>query len=305
MSKKQGRPRFGKKMLPYILLAVFLMIGSGCSPKETATPVQSSEPAVADSAQVSVPKAMDFFAKQTYKKPKHADEKKPKILFLGNSFIYTNELPKMFAALAKSGGIQADIAEYSDGGYRLELFADPNDPLGSKVQNELMTYKYDYVILQEQSRIPSLPGVEETMYPYAITLDQLIQGAHAQTVFLMTWAYENGDNLNEFGIDLVTTREQMQTQIAQSYATIADKLNALLSPVGIAFMRSAQQHPEIELWGEDQQHPTPAGTYLASCVLYASLFDKSPVGLKYSAELNAKTAAILQQIAGDLVIGQK
>ena len=41
----------------------------------------------------------------------------------------------------------------------------------------------------------------------------------------------------------------------------------------------------------------PAGTYLAACTAYAALYRKSPVGLDYSAGLDAELATLLQAAA--------
>ena len=37
--------------------------------------------------------------------------------------------------------------------------------------------------------------------------------------------------------------------------------------------------PEPELYFSDGSHPSPAGSYLAACTFYATLFHASPVGL--------------------------
>ena len=92
----------------------------------------------------------------------------------------------------------------------------------------------------------------------------------------------------------------MQTQMAQNYINIASELDALLAPAGIAFMRCSSEYPEIELWDEDGNHPSPAGTYLAACVLYQVLYDQSPSELDYTAELDRQTASKLQLVAAGI-----
>ena len=62
----------------------------------------------------------------------------------------------------------------------------------------------------------------------------------------------------------------------------------------------------------DKSHPNPTGTYLAACVFYATLFDKSPVGLpaqiksggKLLVELSTDEAKRLQEIAWETVRGR-
>ena len=44
-------------------------------------------------------------------------------------------------------------------------------------------------------------------------------------------------------------------------------------------MRARRELPGVSLWASDGVHPTPAGTYLTACVLYATLTGRSPVGI--------------------------
>jgi hypothetical protein len=50
-------------------------------------------------------------------------------------------------------------------------------------------------------------------------------------------------------------------------------------PVGKAFDLFSSLYPEIPLLTDDDKHPSPNGTYLAACVIYASLSRQSAVGL--------------------------
>ncbi|MBE6072264.1 MAG: DUF4886 domain-containing protein [Clostridium butyricum] len=246
-------------------------------------------------------KVMDFNKKLNLRKPNEPISKTPSILFLGNSFIFVNDLPSMFTELSNSGGFSPDVYDLTEGYYRLELFADKNDEIGAQAYDALENYEWDYVILQEQSRVPTV-FAETNMYPAARTLDQLIKNSGGQTVFFMTWAYKNGDDLSEFGMNLKTTREEMQTLVANSYFSISEELDSLLSPIGIAFMRCAEKYPEINLWDEeDLMHSSVNGTYLAACTLYGTLYNESPVGLTYTADLDADTAAKLQEIADSVI----
>ena len=56
---------------------------------------------------------------------------------------------------------------------------------------------------------------------------------------------------------------------------------------------------EIRAYSQDG-HPTVNGTYLAACVLYGTIFGRSPVGNPYSdRSLSAETRAYLQRIAAE------
>lgn len=294
---------FRKRLLLITCLILTTTLFTGCSFAKKAyidnKKVQVKQ--ISEDSNQTTDEVMDFNQKLNLKKPNKPISKTPSILFIGNSFIFVNDLPSMFIELSNSGGFSPDVYDLTEGYYRLELFADRNDEMGAKVYDALENYEWDYVILQEQSRVPTV-FADTSMYPAARTLDKLIKNAGGQTVFFMTWAYKNGDDLSEFGMDLRTTREEMQTLVANSYFSISEELDSLLSPIGIAFMRCSEKYPEINLWDEeDLMHSSVNGTYLAACTLYGTLYNQSPVGLTYTADLDADTASKLQEIADSVI----
>lgn len=59
--------------------------------------------------------------------------------------------------------------------------------------------------------------------------------------------------------------------------------------------------PGLNLYAPDKRHPGVAGSYLADCVTYASLFKSSPVDLTYTAGLDSAIAKHLQTVAWETV----
>lgn len=53
--------------------------------------------------------------------------------------------------------------------------------------------------------------------------------------------------------------------------------------------------------GRDKRHPSLAGTCLSAATAYATLYGRSPVGLKYTAGLDADTVQVLQTAAWETV----
>ena len=89
--------------------------------------------------------------------------------------------------------------------------------------------------------------------------------------------------------------------LAEAYTVAGNANNALVIPAGLAFARSIAIKPDINLYAPDKRHPSVEGTYLSAATTYAALFNKSPVGLKFSAGLKPEVAAHLQQVAWDTV----
>ena len=166
-----------------------------------------------------------------------------------------------------------------------------------KTAETLSAAKWDFVILQEQTQIPSVETFRSgLMYPAARRLVSHIREAGAVPMFFQTSAARHGwpeNGLNDY--------LSMQAQINLGYATIAGELDAPVAPVGQAWQMSMQERPQLNLW-QDGKHPNVQGAYLAACVFYAAIFKESPEGLDYHASLSQETARFLQKIAADAVL---
>ena len=76
--------------------------------------------------------------------------------------------------------------------------------------------------------------------------------------------------------------EELNRRLGEMAVSVANEIGAIVIPVGLAYQEAYRQRPGIKLqMGYDDYHPTIAGQYLASSVVYASLYDRSPVGNPY------------------------
>ena len=214
-----------------------------------------------------------------------------RVLFIGNSLTFYNDMPDMFAELAVSGGhtVEVDMSAY--GGWTLSDHA-ASDNTGSKLEQH-----WDYVVLQEQSVIPSIIDERtEKMYPAVRLLySKVSRGA---LILFMTWGRRDG--LIDAGF---STFSDMQTQIQAGYTEIGNELGVVVAPVGVAWQDVIQQNPQVNLWHTDGVHPSKEGSYLAACVFYAVIFQQSPEGLTYTAGLPEEITQVLQAIASEIVLG--
>ena len=216
-----------------------------------------------------------------------------RVLFVGNSYTFVNDLPSVFKALGRSGGHTVVTGMDAQGGELLE-----GHVAGTRTRELLHDAAWDFVVLQEQSQVPAIePARSEKMYPAARELAGSVRRAGATPIFFMTWAHRRG------WPEAAMSYPEMQTRIDHAYFTIAQELHAPLAPVGFAWRETHNQMPDLELWQADGSHPTVAGTYLAACVFYTVIWRKSPEGLAYHAGLPARTAQKLQSIAARSVLG--
>jgi hypothetical protein len=190
-----------------------------------------------------------------------ATETKPeiRILFIGNSFTYVNDLPRMVAELAEAGRQRPLHCESeTPGGCTLEKHWQDR-----KAVSRIQSGHWDFVVLQDQSEAPLRR--REAMIEYGKKFDAEIKQQRAKTILYETWALQN--------------QPEQQAAISNAYAGLARELNARLAPVGNAWQTALRSDPKLVLHAMDQKHPSATGTYLAACVFYATIFGKSPEGL--------------------------
>ncbi len=268
-----------KKSGTLFMILLSALVIHGCQSPEASEPV-------------------DFQAEMEWRIPDPAAGEKPRILFVGNSHIFYNNLSGMFVQIAKSLGKGDNVYELTKGYYTLKKFANPEDAVGAKLNQVLTGKPWDFVILQENTSVALSDQVEEEMFSYARILDEEIKASGGQTAFLLTWAPKEGAKKGLKHYDC----SDLQSILTKNYIDIADELNALLIPAGVGFMRCMEKYPEIELWDPDGQHPSPAGTYLAACTAYAVIFQESPKGCSFTGNLEEEEAGKLQEIAAELII---
>jgi lysophospholipase L1-like esterase len=212
-----------------------------------------------------------------------------RVLFVGNSLTYYHDMPEMVGRLAAAEpGPQPLIAvSYTRGAARLSDFAGDGG-----LRRLLHQVRWDDVVLQEQSTIPSLPPAEraQRMDPAARTLNSLITGAGARTLLFMTPGYEHGNGVGD-------SYQAMQLRLYQGYAAVGAAIGAEVVSVGVAWQDAHLRQPDLGLWSWDGTHPSTAGSYLDACMFYAALTGRSPVGNRYTAGIDPGTARFLQQTA--------
>jgi Domain of unknown function (DUF4886) len=215
------------------------------------------------------------------------------ILFIGNSYTSVNDLPHMFAQLAKSGGHGVETGVAAPGGWTLSAHARSAETL-----NKLKSSKWDFVVLQEQSQVPASEQARTlAMYPAGRSLVRQIEEGGAMPIFFLTWAHRDG--WPEGGLP---GYDAMQSRISDGYLRVAQELGVPVAPVGEAWLSAKGDHPELELWQGDGSHASEQGTYLAACVFYATIFSQSPEGLSYRAGVSKETALALQTTASNVVL---
>jgi hypothetical protein len=186
-----------------------------------------------------------------------------KILFIGNSLTYSQD--GIYTHLARLAGsanpplaITADKAVVP-GASLQTLWESARQPRESIVRGG-----YDVVVLQEDLPETNVASFRE----YARRFVSEIRKAGSRPVLMMAWSYQRLGWIS-------------MAEIARAHRDAANELQVDVAPVGLAWERSTKQRPDLNLFVADREHPSIYGTYLATLVVYSTVFGDSPIALSY------------------------
>lgn len=228
-------------------------------------------------------------------KPEITNIEEPEtILFIGNSYLYYNDsLHNHFKRMVEEykndfdGG--ASVKSSTIGGSRLK-----HHDVERLIQPKAISAieKFELVILQGGSS-ESLNEANRMEFSYfAKKHIDAIKMNDSDAALYMTHAY------------VEPHKRFMKNQIkliSDTYTKIGNENQVLVIPVGMAFDRAYREKPNIKLHEPDGTHPNLLGTYLAACTVFASIYDKSPIGIKYDyfGAINDQDKRFLQRIADE------
>jgi hypothetical protein len=213
-----------------------------------------------------------------------------RILFIGNSLTYANDLPATVQHLGHiDPGLAVVVSSVAEGGFSLEDHWNRGD-----AQRAIASARWDLVVLQQGPS--ALPETRVNLIDYATRFAGEIRKIGARPALYMVWP----------GLD----REAEWSAVSASYAAAAEAADGLLLPAGEALRAVRADAPSIPLFEADGFHPSVAGTYGAALVIYARAAGVSPVGLTaraggstlppgYVTALEAGAAAAIAEAGGD------
>lgn len=234
---------------------------------------------------------------QTPKLTQPPVETPKRILFVGNSYLYYNDSLHNHVrriAIASDPALEnalqyksATISGAPLAHHNIQHLLKPGQ-LGIKEQ-------FDVVVLQESSTSALSDSGRASFREKVVEFNAEIVMRGAKTALYMTHAHVKPSK--SASPDMVHKLEDM-------YVSVGNEVGVFVIPVALAFEEAYRQRPDIKLHKDyDGSHPDLIGTYLAACVVYASLYGKSPVGNSYDyyGKVDKETAAFLQKVAAETV----
>ena len=217
------------------------------------------------------------------------------VLFIGNSYTSVNNLPLLVKNLSTSAGKTLNIDSNMPGGYLMSSHL--ND---ATTFSKISQGNWDYVILQEQSQIPTIDYYRyNDMYPAMTDLKSVIEQYNpcAKIITYMTWGRRfGGQQCDPSGTNcspVFTNFNHMQDSLTSAYLEISEQLNIQCAPVGVTW-QNILNDTTLFLHSGDNSHPNIDGSYVAALTIFSSIWKQSSFGLTYTAGLSSQLAQYYQ-----------
>lgn len=216
--------------------------------------------------------------------PDPAPDPDLRILFIGNSLTYVNDLPGMVRQLGASNSVRpVTVASVAFGDYSLEDHWNRGDALTAIRQGG-----WDLVVLQQGPS--ALPESRANLIEWTGRLAGEIRKVGARPAVYMVWP----------GLG----RQEAWDSVTDSYAAAAAAARALLLPAGEALRSAYTTDPGLPLFDADGFHPLPLGSFGVALVIYAAAADVTPAGLAAGAGITTyppTQVSVLESAAADAI----
>lgn len=173
-----------------------------------------------------------------------------KILFIGNSHTYFNDMPAMVAELFQSRlGKEVHVTMLTFPGGELRWHSDQ-----PQTKFNILHGGYDYVVLQQATH--PFDG-EEALLRQAAPILRWVREAKATPVAYMTWAAKDSP--------------AVQQELSTAFTHLAEKEQMLLAPAGAVWKEVWENVPEAELYWTDRRHASPLGSAIAAASIFHAI----------------------------------
>lgn len=178
--------------------------------------------------------------------------KQIRILFIGNSYTYFNDLPQTLQSMAAAGSESrtVHVASVAEGGATLRSH------WTNSTRELIRRGAWDYVVLQEQSLLPLQERAR--FLEYGMRFANEVRASNGQPVLYMTWSRRG--------------RDAAQDSLNDAYVELARATGATIVPVGPAWEEFRQLDAVSSLYTDDGSHPSRLGSFVAASAFHRVLF---------------------------------
>ena len=181
-----------------------------------------------------------------------------KVLFIGNSHTYMNDMPEIFRQMmerATGESCEVFMLAYSARSLKWHM----EEEYFSERFN-ILHGGYDYCVIQEQAH--PMTSFEDTE-KYAARIIELCKKVGTKPVIFETWAEK--------------VKPENQKEMNRRYHKIAEDNGVLLAPVGEVWEKTLSElEGDADLYFTDGEHASAIGDYLVAMILVKTITGKLP-----------------------------
>lgn len=177
-----------------------------------------------------------------------------RVLFIGNSLTYVNNLPALVSELAKLDNKALAFTTIAKPNYALVDHWDEGD-----AQRSIENDAYHFVIAQQGPS--ALPESQVLLLQGATPYAELCKKNNSQFALYMVWPSKS----RSFDLD----------NVIYSYTQAAEKTESLVFPAGLAWKYAWSMDNDLPLYGPDFFHPSLMGSVLAAITIYGAISQKN------------------------------
>jgi hypothetical protein len=169
-----------------------------------------------------------------------------RVLFIGNSLTYANDLPRLVQSMGRHGtGLDVHCESVAFPNFSLE-----DHWTDGRARQKLVAGRWSVVVLQQG---PSA-GAEgrRVLREYTKKFAGLAKLKGARVALFTVWP--------------ARARYSDMAGVIESYTLAARDVGGTVVPVGHAWRAVLERDSSLQLYGKDGFHPSPVGTYLAALV---------------------------------------
>jgi hypothetical protein len=210
-----------------------------------------------------------------------------RILFVGNSLTYSNNLPATVESIARSAGVKLSVESVTGGGLALI------DHLTGATDAEAQIKRGGWSVIVLQQGPTTIGLCRDSLVLWSQMFERLAHDVNAEVALFMTWP---ALGVSPGGFDEVRT----------SYQQAAFATHGIFLPAGEAWRAAVRVDPTLQPFGADNFHPSELGSYLAALTIFERLSGTDARTLPPTAfvgtqrlPLSESTVRVLQDAAHD------
>lgn len=172
-------------------------------------------------------------------------ERPLRVLFVGNSYTYVNDLPWVVAIVAAARGIDVEVGMLAEPNFALE------DHIRTGAYDRKLAEGWDWVVLQQGPS--SLPENRENLRFWSVRAATSARERGTRVVLFSAWPARG----NAF----------TWLDAEESYQLAARAAGGCIAPVAAAWRHARAANPQVDLYSPDDLHASVDGTLLAAHVM--------------------------------------